>query len=238
MNISRIACLGLIPVMMVSCVSSKKFKTLQAQYADLNKNYTSLQGDLKTCNDKNADCQGQVSKDQESIDKLNQQIAYLKENNTQALKQLENLSVITSSQAESIKKSLDNIGAKDAYIQSLQQAMNQKDSLNMRLVMNLKGAIGDINDTDIKRTVDHCTRLCAVGGTVVWTRHRKAPDLVPQICEWFEERGFERVWVSDPRYEPCCGAHRFTAAPALLEPGATMFTFRPFRAPGHSTAPV
>jgi chemotaxis protein MotB len=154
MNISRIACLGLIPVMMVSCVSSKKFKTLQAQYADLNKNYTSLQGDLKTCNDKNADCQGQVSKDQESIDKLNQQIAYLKENNTQALKQLENLSVITSSQAESIKKSLDNIGAKDAYIQSLQQAMNQKDSLNMRLVMNLKGAIGDINDTDINIKVD------------------------------------------------------------------------------------
>jgi hypothetical protein len=63
-------------------------------------------------------------------------------------------------------------------------------------------------------------------------------EAVPQACAWFEDRGFERVWVSDPGYKPCCGAHRFTAAPALLEPGATMFTFRPFRAPGQSTAPV
>lgn len=64
------------------------------------------------------------------------------------------MSVISSSQASSIKQSLDNLGAKDAYIQSLQSAMAHKDSLNMALVMNLKGAVGDLNDQDINIKVD------------------------------------------------------------------------------------
>ena len=85
---------------------------------------------------------------------LNKQIEFLKQNNTQALKQLEDMSVITAAQAESIKKSMDNIGAKDSYIQTLQQQMARKDSLNMALVMNLKGAVGDMNDQDINIKVD------------------------------------------------------------------------------------
>jgi len=49
---------------------------------------------------------------------------------------------------------LDNIGAKDLYIQGLQSSMARKDSINMNLVMNLKGAIGDLNDGDINVKVD------------------------------------------------------------------------------------
>src|SRR4029079_806499 len=88
------------------------------------------------------------------IANLNKQVDLLKQNNTQALKQLEDMSVISASQAESIKKSMDNIGAKDNYIQTLQQQMARKDSLNMQLVMNLKGAIGNLDDKDINIKVD------------------------------------------------------------------------------------
>ena len=70
------------------------------------------------------------------------------------MKQLENLSVISGSQAESIKKSLENIGSKDAYIQGLQSALNRKDSLNLALVTNLKGAIGNMDDKDINIKVE------------------------------------------------------------------------------------
>lgn len=49
---------------------------------------------------------------------------------------------------------MENIGAKDAYIQTLQQQMAHKDSLNMALVMNLKGAIGNLDDQDINIKVD------------------------------------------------------------------------------------
>ena len=49
---------------------------------------------------------------------------------------------------------MENIGAYDAYIKDLQSAIARKDSLNMALVMNLKGAIGDLNDKDINIKVD------------------------------------------------------------------------------------
>jgi chemotaxis protein MotB len=142
---------------MFSCVSTKKFKEMQAKmqarFDSLSAEYAKLQGELKTCNDQTASLTSKNTGLQGQIDELNKQVAFLRENNTQALKQLEDMSVISGSQAESIKKSLENIGAKDAYIRDLQSAMAHKDSLNMALVMNLKGAVSG-NDSDINIKVD------------------------------------------------------------------------------------
>jgi chemotaxis protein MotB len=139
---------------MASCVSSKKYKTKEAQYVEVQNQNKQLQTDLTSCNDAKATLGREKSALESNIVELNKQVEVLKQNNTQALKQLENLSVITAAQAESIKKSLDNIGAKDVYIQTLQQQMAHKDSLNMALVMNLKGAIGNLDDQDINIKVD------------------------------------------------------------------------------------
>ncbi len=158
MRIKNIALIGILPFMLFSCVSSKKFKSLQSKYDDLNKSYGSLQNDLKNCNTQKSASDAALNKksssDQAEIDALNKQIAFLKQNSTQAMKQLEDMSVISSTQAQSIRQSLDNIGAKDAYINDLQSALAHKDSLNMALVSNLKGAIGDLSDKDINIKVD------------------------------------------------------------------------------------
>jgi len=87
------------------------------------------------------------------------------------------------------------------------------------------GVFGNMTDEDVRRTVGYCARLCAHGGTVVWTRGRWEPDLIPQICGWFAEHGFEPLWVSDPALGWGAGAHRFAATPEPLERGARMFTF-------------
>lgn len=87
------------------------------------------------------------------------------------------------------------------------------------------GVFGNISDADIERTVDACAELCQTGGTVVWTRHRGEPDLVPSICEWFESRGFERGWLSEPAVGFGVGVHRFTGVPRPLATGARLFTF-------------
>ena len=144
-----------------SCVSSKKFKKSQADYAELQVKHGQLQSSLNNCNDEKTELARQKSSlenDKANLNNriadLNKQIDFLKTNNTTVLKQLQDLSVVSSSQAESIKKSLDNIGAKDAYIQDLQTAMARKDSLNMALVMNLKGAVGNMQDQDINIKVD------------------------------------------------------------------------------------
>lgn len=148
-------------LLLFSCVSSKKFKTAQNQYTILQTKYTGLEGQLNACNDEKNNLnrlKSGLEQDNAALNgkigDLNTQIDFLKANNTSALKQLEDLSVITAAQAESIKKSMDNIGAKDSYIQTLQQQMAHKDSLNMALVMNLKGAIGNLNDQDINIKVD------------------------------------------------------------------------------------
>ena len=87
------------------------------------------------------------------------------------------------------------------------------------------GVFGNITDADIRRTVGFCAQLCATGGTVVWTRHREPPDLVPEICEWFEDNGFERRWLSAPDAGFGVGVHRFTGRPGELARGERMFTF-------------
>jgi chemotaxis protein MotB len=137
-----------------SCVSSKKYQSLENQLKEANTSIAGVQSDLRTCRDEKAELERQRAANEAKISALTEQTNFLKENNNQALKQLQDLSVISSQQAESIKKSMDNIGAKDVYIQNLQQQMARKDSLNMALVMNLKGAIGNMADEDINIKVD------------------------------------------------------------------------------------
>lgn len=141
-------------LMFSSCVSSKKFKKAQADYAQLQTRYQTLEGSLADCNNQKAGLEQDKNALNKKISDLNREIELIKQNYTATLQQLENLSVISKQQAESIKQSLQNIGAKDAYIQTLQQQMAYKDSLNMALVMNLKGAIGNIEDEDINIKVD------------------------------------------------------------------------------------
>lgn len=161
MRLTSLVMATTLSVFLFSCVSSKKFKTAQADYAKLEERFKTTEKDLNECGEEKAI----LARQKEALERekallntrvndLTAQVDFLKENNNQALKQLESLSVISSQQAESIKKSMENIGAKDAYIQTLQQQMAHKDSLNMALVMNLKGAIGNLDDEDINIKVD------------------------------------------------------------------------------------
>ncbi len=142
---------ALMSVSLISCVSSKKYKASQAKYETLNSEFLRIQSDLKNCEDFSA---RQKAKLEADIDALTKQNSYLKENNTNVLGQLKDLSVLSATQAESVKKSLENLGSKDAYIQDLNSALARKDSLNMALVMNLKGALNDVNDQDVNIQVE------------------------------------------------------------------------------------
>ena len=141
-------------VFCTSCISKKIFKDEKLRYVLLQTEQAKLQDALRNCNDLTVENTKNKALLDAEVDNLKKQIDYLKANNNQALKQLESLSVISGSQAESIKKSLDNIGSKDLYIQNLQSALNRKDSLNLALVTNLKGAIGNLDDKDINIKVD------------------------------------------------------------------------------------
>jgi chemotaxis protein MotB len=143
MRINNLFLIGLICLIsLASCVSGRKFKNLKKNYEDLNYTYTNTAANLSICKKETSSL---LDKKKE----LEDQIEELKNNKNQVIKQLEDLSVITTKQAESIKVSLDNIGSKDNYIQNLQQQISRKDSLNMSLVMNLKSSLAGMSDKDI-----------------------------------------------------------------------------------------
>lgn len=87
------------------------------------------------------------------------------------------------------------------------------------------GVFGNITAADVERTVGFCAQMCAEGGTVVWTRHRREPDLVPVIDDWFRRDGFEPVMVTPVELGFGVGAHRRLRAPAPLRAGERMFRF-------------
>lgn len=159
---------AIVSFAMFSCVSPKKLEQEKAKYTELSGNYLALQAkyrdlqeELKKCNEQtnkttteSTDMKSKNAALEAQIAELNKQIEFLKRNNNSVLSNLADLSVVTNAQAESIKRSLDNIGAKDSYIKDLQGSIARKDSLNMALVMNLKGAIGDLNDKDINIKVE------------------------------------------------------------------------------------
>ena len=89
----------------------------------------------------------------------------------------------------------------------------------------LCGIFGNITDDDIRAVVGFCPHLCATDGSVVWTRHREEPDLVPDICRWFAAEGFALEALTDRDAGFGVGAHRFTGTPRPLPPGVTMFDF-------------
>jgi len=60
------------------------------------------------------------------------------------------------------------------------------------------GVFGNISDADIVRTIETMPSLCAPGATVIWTRHRREPDLTPDIRTWFEAAGFAEIAFEGP----------------------------------------
>ena len=90
----------------------------------------------------------------------------------------------------------------------------------------LSGVFGNISDDDVRRTIDALPQLMAAGGTLVWTRHRKAPDLTPLIRQWLEEAGFSELSFTTPQdVFVSVGVHRFGCAPVPKDPAAQLFTF-------------
>lgn len=89
------------------------------------------------------------------------------------------------------------------------------------------GIFGNISDTDIRHSIGCFSSLCAAGATVIWTRHRRPPDLTPQVREWFIAGGFEEIAFESPDEAGLVGVgvNRLTAPPAPFQGGRRLFNF-------------
>jgi hypothetical protein len=95
------------------------------------------------------------------------------------------------------------------------------------------GVFGNIGEGDIRGTVSRMPSFCAPGGTVIWTRHRRPPDLTPSVREWFTAAGFEEVSFTAPGGAVLgVGCHRLVGSAGVsagggaeLDPDLRLFDF-------------
>jgi hypothetical protein len=89
------------------------------------------------------------------------------------------------------------------------------------------GILGNIRQDDIRRFIGLVPMLCETGAGVVWTRHRRPPDLTPTIRRWFTESGFEEIGFDSPADQPFVGvgAARWPGAAGVVREGVGFFEF-------------
>lgn len=87
------------------------------------------------------------------------------------------------------------------------------------------GIFGNIVAEDIRHTIEHLPMLCAPGGSVIWTRGPRKPDLRPAIRGWFAENGFEEEFFLVEPEAFGVGVHRFNGEQQPLDPAVKLFAF-------------
>ena len=149
--------------LLASCVSKKKFVALESVMKDEKMKYSELAEMLEKsrkstldCEKLNAGVQGDVrNRDTElslknnKIKDLENQVDFFKRNNDKLLNQMSDLSIVSKTGAESIKKSLEQLDGQNKYIKNLTSKIQSKDSTNLALAMNLKRSLANVNDEDI-----------------------------------------------------------------------------------------
>ena len=125
-----------------SCVSQKKYTAMQDRAVN-------CENELNTSKNQINLLEAGLANEKNRSKSLEQQMEYFKSTNTDLLARLSDLSVVSKSGAESIKKSLEALNEQNKYIKDLTSNMQRKDSINLVLVMNLKRSLDNFDDEDI-----------------------------------------------------------------------------------------
>jgi hypothetical protein len=73
------------------------------------------------------------------------------------------------------------------------------------------GVFGNVTDDDMWHTIERLPMLCAPGATVIWTRHRRPPDVTPRVRDAFRAAGFDEIaFVAPEGTSFSIGVGRFT----------------------------
>jgi hypothetical protein len=93
----------------------------------------------------------------------------------------------------------------------------------------LCGVFGNISAPDIQRTIAALPQLCAANATVIWTRHRLAPDITPMIRQCFEKSYFQELsFATEASGRFAVGSQQLIGRPEDLRPGQKLFDFLGF----------
>ncbi len=184
-----------LPICFISCVSTGKFKALQQDKQKVDSLYTWSMRTLQNCQDDNARLDKQKSVLQDQANDMNEKLTATQGSNSQLRKQIQDLLAMSSAQAESIKKSLDNMGAKDNYIMDLRSAVSHRDSVNLAAILNLKATLGGFGAQDVNIKLERGTvyvdlsdSLLFNGDSTSYTLTTKAKQVLSRLARVLNEQ--------------------------------------------------
>ena len=144
----KISLILLSTILVSSCVSKKEFVALQAEKTKAEEELLAVKTNLQKC-------LIEKEKEEGKVFALTEQVKYLKDDKKTALKQVENLTVLTQSSSDNIKTVIAQLSEKDKYINGVRKAMTQKDSLNLAIKYHLTRNLTEgIQDKDIEVNVE------------------------------------------------------------------------------------
>jgi chemotaxis protein MotB len=132
--------------LLISCVSQKKFSTLENKQKKTQDLLNSATVKLNSCLEDKASFSARATA-------LEEQLSELKKTNQGLIETSKGLTVLTSKGADNLEKSLESLKEKDLKIGRLQDALTKKDSVTLALVSSLKKEVG-LNDPDININVE------------------------------------------------------------------------------------
>jgi chemotaxis protein MotB len=144
----KLILLTVTTVIITSCVSKKKFTDLENNHNQAKQELVDAKADLQQClidKDVNAN----------KVASLENQVASLNEDKKNAVRQVENLTVLTQASSDNIKNVISQLSEKDKYINGVRKAMTLKDSINLAIKYQLTKELTDgIQDKDIQIDVE------------------------------------------------------------------------------------
>jgi chemotaxis protein MotB len=161
---NRITVIAFCVFLTSSCVSKKKFAELQDEYSNFKatsrNTITKAKNDLKErekllsaseANTKSRDKELVIKAKQ--IKNLEEQTEFLKKTNNKLLEKMTDLTLMTKAGAENIRKSMEALNEQSQYVESVNTALQRKDSLNLNFMVTLKRLMNDIPEEDLNMKV-------------------------------------------------------------------------------------
>ena len=133
-------------ILLGSCVSQKKFTSLEEKQKKTQNLLNSATVKLNSCLEDRASFSARSKA-------LEEQLADLRKTNHGLMESTKDLTILTTKGADNLEKSLESLQEKDLKISRLQDAITKKDSVTLALVTSLKSEVG-INDPDININVE------------------------------------------------------------------------------------
>ncbi|MDX1362620.1 OmpA family protein [Arenibacter latericius] len=175
-----LGCLG-ATLLLSSCVSQKKYATLEAKAKETQDLLNSATVKLNTCLEDKAAAMSKMQT-------LEDQNAFLKANNQDLINNMGNLTTLTSKGADNLEKSLESLREKDLTIRKLNDALTRRDSVNLALVQSLKGVLGNLDDEDIEISVEKGVVFVSISDKLLfrsgsYTVTNKAKDVLGKVAQ-------------------------------------------------------